>query len=205
MIKICHADALGAFPVLAHSMFRDRAAQFHDRLGWAVSVDAKGEERDQYEGECPLYVIATDPDGSHAGSLRFLPTVGRTMVNDHFRHLAGAPISDPNIWECTRFCLAPGALPKTAAQLMLASAELGIASGLTHSVGVFDARMILVYRRLGWLPEVLGTHGDGIDQISVGLWAFTADVLPRLRAKAGIGAEVSRHWVTRSLGPRLAA
>ena len=30
------------YPGLAAGMFRDRAAQFRDRLGWDVSVDAPG-------------------------------------------------------------------------------------------------------------------------------------------------------------------
>ena len=31
----------------------------------------------------PLYVIWEIPDGSHGGSMRFLPTSGRTMVHEH--------------------------------------------------------------------------------------------------------------------------
>ena len=128
------------------------------------------------------------------------------MVNEHFLHLTGGvAIRSPYIWECTRFCIAPEADARTAARLMLAAAELGIASGLSHSVGVFDARMVHVYRRLGWSPAVLGTDGQGKDAISVGLWAFTDDVLPRLRAKAGVSAEVSRRWVDRAMGPNLCA
>ena len=38
-------------------MFRDRAEQFSQRLGWAVSVNASGHERDQYDELNPLYVI----------------------------------------------------------------------------------------------------------------------------------------------------
>ena len=42
--------------------------------------------------------------------MRFLPTTGDTMVNDHFCHLTGGVrIASPLIWECTRFCLAPEA------------------------------------------------------------------------------------------------
>lgn len=204
MIRIAFADALDDYPTLSRSMHEDRTVQFRDRLGWPVNVDKSGQERDQYDTEAPLYVIAETPHGTHAGSLRFLPTMGRTMVNEHFLHLTdGVEIRSPFIWECTRFCIAPNAGPRIAARLMLAAAELGIASGLSHSVGVFDARMVHVYRRLGWSPAVLGTSGHGKDAISVGLWAFTDDVLPMLRAKAGVSAEVSRRWVTRALGPNL--
>jgi acyl homoserine lactone synthase len=88
---------------------------------------------------------------------------------------------------------------------MLGAAEMGLASGLSHSIGVFDARMILIYRRLGWSPAILGSSGEGREQISVGLWAFTQDVLPKLRAKAGVSPAVSQSWMAEQFGPRLVA
>ena len=93
----------------------------------------------------------------------------------------------------------------TAAKLMLGAAEMGLASGLSHAVGVFDARMILVYRRLGWSPAILGTKGAGYDAVSVGLWAFTKDVLPLLRSKSDIQEEESQTWMLNAFGPRLVA
>ena len=112
MIRYIYAADLHKHPTLAQSMFRDRADQFKTRLGWAVSIDAHGEERDAYDAMNPLYVIWEQPDGRHGGSMRLLPTTGRTMVNDHFSHLTdGVHIQSPAIWECTRFCLARGSSP----------------------------------------------------------------------------------------------
>ena len=117
---------------------------------------------DQYDALNPLYVIWQGEDGRHGGSMRFLPTVGRTMVNEHFLHLTnGVRIESPLIWECTRYCLAPGAGPQVAAALILAGGEILQGFGLTHFVGVFDARMIRIYRRIGAEPEVLGWQGEG--------------------------------------------
>ena len=128
------------------------------------------------------------------------------MVHEHFLSLTdGVRIESPFIWECTRFCLAPQAPRETAAKLMLGAAEMGLASGLSHAVGVFDARMVGVYRRLGWSPVILGTEGDGRDAISVGLWAFTTDILPVLREKAGVSARDSQGWMIQAFGPRLVA
>ena len=118
MLRFLYAEDLGAFPKLADSMFRDRAIQFQDRLGWDVVVDANGHERDDYDRENPLYVIWENRDGTHGGSLRLLPTTGPTMVNQHFLHLLdGGPVTSPLIWECTRFCLAQGADPHVAAPI----------------------------------------------------------------------------------------
>ncbi len=186
MIKYLYADSLHLFPKLAESMFRDRAVQFRDRLNWAVQVDAKGFESDQYDAMNPLYVIAANCDGSHAGSMRFLPTTAETMVNDHFLHLTqGVRISSPLIWECTRFCLSPKSPTITAAALMSAGCELGLRFGLHHAVGVFDFRMERIYRRLGWAPDILGTSNG----ISVGLWAFSRHALETVANKAGLTAD----------------
>lgn len=201
MLRYIYADDLHRFPTLARTMFLDRAAQFHDRLGWDVTLRPDGSERDAYDDMNPLYVIWENETGRHGGSMRFLPTTGDTMVNDHFVHLSdGVEIRSPFIWECTRFCLAPNAAPRVSAALMLGGMELGLANHLSHSVGVFDARMVRIYARLGWGPTVLGTSGTGRDAISVGLWAFETEIRPRLLARAGVSDELSRHWFERSFG-----
>ncbi|MDD9920879.1 MAG: autoinducer synthase [Boseongicola sp.] len=199
MLRYIYADDLTKFPKLARSMFKDRARQFADRLGWEVEVQADGSERDEYDNMNPLYVIWERSDGSHGGSMRFLPTTGDTMVNDHFLHLTdGVKIQSPFIWECTRFCLAPRSDPRVSAALMLGGLELGIHFNLSHAVGVFDARMVRIYRRLGWGPTLLGTDGHGSDSISVGLWAFEPEVRPRLLERARTSSEVSTYWFERS-------
>lgn len=197
MIRYLYGGELAAFPRLAETMFRDRAVQFRDRLGWEVTVDAEGRERDEYDALNPLYVIWERADGRHGGSMRFLPTTGDTMVNDHFLHLTdGVRIGSPHIWECTRFCLAPGASPRVSAALMLGGLELGLWHGLSHAVGVFDARMVRVYRALGWAPDVLGAK----DGVSVGLWAFEPGQRAGLLRKAGLSGELSSHWLRRAFG-----
>ncbi len=99
MLRYVYADELHKFPKLAKGMFLDRADQFKTRLGWDVDVDENGEERDRYDDLNPLYVIWEEPDGSHGGSMRILPTTGPVMVNDVFGHLTGgSPIRSPLIW-----------------------------------------------------------------------------------------------------------
>jgi acyl homoserine lactone synthase len=127
MLRYIYAEELNQFPKLRDTMFADRAAQFSDRLHWDVKVDENGHERDQYDDLNPLYVIWQRADGSHGGSMRFLPTTGQTMVNDHFSHLTdGVTIQSPLIWECTRFVLAEGAESRIAAALMLGGLEIGL-------------------------------------------------------------------------------
>ena len=201
MLRYIYGDDLPQHAKLHDTMFRDRAAQFRQRLDWDVSVDEKGHERDEYDAMNPLYVIWEQADGSHGGSMRFLPTTGQTMVNDHFRHLSdGVEIRHPFIWECTRFCLSQEAQSRVSAALMLGGMEVGLNNHLTDSVGVFDARMTRIYRRLGWSPTVLGTDGNGRDAISVGLWAYDRKIRPNLLRRAGLSDELSRLWYDRAFG-----
>ena len=201
MLRYIRGRDLHLFPRLQETMFTDRACQFRDRLGWAVEVDSRGWERDQYDGPDPIYVVWQRPDGRHAGSMRFLPTDGPHMLADHFARLAATPIRDARIWECTRFCLSRDAGPQISAALMLAGCELGLGFGLRASVGVFDRRMVRVYRTLGWPPEILGSEGQGADAIHLGLWRFSEDRRRVLAAKAGISPELSRLWFDRAFGP----
>ena len=201
MLRYLYASQLEHHRRLADTMFRDRAAQFRDRLGWDVTVNAIGHERDAYDDMDPLYVIWEQPDGTHGGSMRFLPTMGRTMVNDHFSDVTeGRMIRSPHIWECTRFCLAPHADGRIAAALMLGGGEVMLGFGVSQFVGVFDARMVRIYRRVGSSPEVLGSTGTGRDQISVGLWTYNPSDRLKVLSRAVVSSALSQHWYRRAFG-----
>lgn len=200
MIRFLHTHELVRFPVLARTMFQDRARQFRDRLGWRVSVDVQGRERDEYDDCNPLYVIWQNPDGSHGGSLRLLPTTGRVMVNEVFSDLLpDGPIRDGQIWECTRFCLAPRAGGAVAAALMQAGGEVMRHCGVDRFVGVFDAPMVRVYSRIGSRPRILGQSGRGRAAIGVGLWHYSEATRAALEARSGINAEHMTSWFQASV------
>ena len=195
MIRFAYANELPADSPLVRSMFRDRAIQFYDRLKWDVSVDSDGQERDQYDALNPLYVIWERDDGLHGGSMRFLPTMGRCMINEYFLHITGErKIEDHGTWECTRFCLAPDSKGKVAAALMLAGGELMQELHVERFAGVFDARMVRIYSRIGAAPEVLGSVGQGKEQISVGLWSFSEPLKHAVAQSAGVSLEQSKNW-----------
>nr|WP_325249149.1 acyl-homoserine-lactone synthase [Amylibacter sp.] len=204
MLSYIYANDIAAFPLLQETMFRDRKVQFFDRLGWDVDIDAAGQERDEYDAMNPLYAIWQLPDGSHGGSMRALPTTGRCMTNDHFADITGGAITSPLIWESTRFCLSPRAdyaAGQISAAVMLAGCEIGLNFGLRHAVGVFDARMERIYRKLGWSPEVLGSRGMGRARISVGLWEFSQDIRHSLCQAAQVTPAQSTGWFEDSFGP----
>lgn len=174
-------------PRLAQSMFRDRAIQFSDRLRWPVQVDVQGFERDQYDAENPIYVVVLNENGTHAGSLRFLPTTGRTMLNEHFiSALDGKTIVDKHVWECTRFCLSPSANPETASALLAAAGYLMQELDIRAIVAVFDRIMQRRYRASGASPEVLGQTEQGGATVMAGIWRFSGSQLSSLMQRGSI-------------------
>ncbi|UWQ80289.1 autoinducer synthase [Leisingera sp. S132] len=201
MLRYVYGRDLHKYADLAHSMFCDRADQFKIRLGWDVHVNALGEERDQYDELDPLYMIWELPDGSHGGSMRFLPTTGRVMVNEVFLDLCdGVPICSPLIWECTRFCLSRRSQGKVGSALMLGSLEIMRTFGIPHYTAVFYQHTARAFRNLGFGPEIVSTDGQKRNPICMGYWEYTEETYLNVAAKAGIAPELSQLWFDRSFG-----
>lgn len=92
-----------------YNMFRFRHKIFHDRLKWDVN-SLHGMEYDEFDALNPYHMIATDQQGQVEACWRILPTSGPYMLKDTFPELLcgeAAPQQD-NIWELSRFAVAPG-------------------------------------------------------------------------------------------------
>lgn len=192
MIRIFENGAINAQPNLRDEMFRHRRAQFVERLGWDLPVDEAGREIDQYDAIRPIYIVSQGLDGRHNGSLRLLPTTGRTMTAEHFSDLMPTGFRDRGTQECTRFCIAPGAPATVSAELFLAVLDLGLARGLKGAYGVFDARMMRVYQRLGTPTRLVSMLGEGRDALCLGYFDFDPDLRDGLAARAGYSVEALR-------------
>ena len=193
MIKIAHASDLFRRPLLAASMFQDRAAQFHDRLGWdAVKTDDMGMEFDQYDELNPVYVIIEDEKGSHCGSGRLMPTTGRTMLKEHFSHLTGGvEVSSPLIWEVTRVCVSPRldmtspTARRAPAAMFHAGYDMALRAGVEFFVAVYFSHMHRIWRAIGAEPETLGTQMTPDGEIACGLFEITEEARDKLARRAG--------------------
>ena len=199
MLHYIYANDLRQFPTLRDGMYRDRAVQFKRRLGWeGVDVDEKGYEIDNYDRLNPLYIIWQLEDGTHGGSMRMMPTIGQTMINDHFINLTdGVRIESPLIWECTRFCISPRADRKATAALVIAAGELMDEFALEHFVGVFFDKMERVFSLSDIKPDILGVadNADAAGQrIAVGTWEITGKCMQRNLKRVGITREMSKRW-----------
>ena len=187
-------------PDLLETMFKDRAIQFRDRLAWNVTVDDSGWEQDEYDTLNPVYLVLEQDKGKHGGSMRLLPTTSGSMINDHFSHLiAGKQIKCPKIWECSRFCLAPKASPRTSVDLLIGALELGLELNLECYIGVFDSQMSRLYDWLGWCPKIIGKGSVGGRTAYVGLWYVSEKQKESLITK--FGALPARTFVHQIAAP----
>ncbi|MGM0585046.1 MAG: acyl-homoserine-lactone synthase [Pseudomonadota bacterium] len=197
MIRYVYAHEIDKYPFLADGMFRDRTAQFRDRMKWDVSVDEKGWERDQYDELAPLYIIYEREDGSHGGSGRLMPTTSRTMIGEHFSHLTdGVVIQSPTIWEITRLCISPTVSSrreamKITSSLLLAGIDAGLRFGLEFYVGVFEAPMMRVYKSLDFAPDMMGRSSEDRRAVCAGLWPCNQEVRDNMARKVEEHAEIA--------------
>lgn len=178
---------------LFRQMFRGRARTFAERLGWKVSVE-RGMERDRYDTLPSVrYLVATDSAETVVGSLRLLPTTGDTMLRNefaaYFRELTD--FADPATWECTRFCTHPHNVEDTGTgssisiDLLIGLCEFSMSCGIERIVGVYEAPMVRIYRRIGWSPRAIGRSHPQAGGLLVGAWDVSHDALATMKERRG--------------------
>jgi acyl homoserine lactone synthase len=133
---------------------------FVEQLGWSLPLANDGLERDQYDRDDTVYVVAHDESGSICGCARLLPTTRPYLLKDIFPLLiagrAAAPQS-PDVWELSRFAVsqraAKGAGESSHAwdfRSMLASVVRCAAQlGARRLIGVTYLSMERLFRRIG--------------------------------------------------------
>lgn len=184
MINIRHGCSL-ADP-LAASMFADRKQQFVDQLGWDIRVVAGQYEIDQYDDDDSHYLIATDADGRHAGSMRLLPTTRGHLLADHFADLCEGQIPrGPHVMEITRLCL-PGRLGREGRRavrnrLISAMTDHTLRCGVSVLTGVVTAVFRETILAMGWRAAPLGParnhQGSSIGAFRIDLASETPAML----------------------------
>lgn len=90
----------GLFPKVS----RYRHQVFVEHLGWEL-FSQNGEERDQFDRQDTVYVVAEDENGQITGCSRLLPTIHPYLLGDVFPQLLNGllPPSSSDIWELSRF------------------------------------------------------------------------------------------------------
>ncbi|MDB5724238.1 MAG: autoinducer synthesis protein [Novosphingobium sp.] len=143
------------------NMFRERKRIFIDLLKWDVPVLAGCFEVDQFDGIHTTYLVLADPDGTHLGSMRLLPSQVPNILNSIFPHLCeGALPAAPDIWEISRFCLSRDL--RAAERLVVRNQLISVAViyALQHDIRsyccVADMRWFSQILSFGWRCLPLG-------------------------------------------------
>lgn len=149
-------------------MHRLRATVFGGRLEWEVSI-TEGEERDQYDGYKPTYLLAITDSGLVAGCARLLPAFGPTMLEQTFPQLleTGSLVAHSGMVESSRFCVDTALVSRRdASQLHVATLTLfagiiewSMANGYNEIVTATDLRFERILKRAGWPMRRLGEPG----------------------------------------------
>lgn len=140
---------------LAH--YRHRI--FVEQLGWSLPCADERFERDQYDRDDTVYVVAHDESGAICGCARLLPTTRSYLLQDLFPFLFADGMKPPQaigVWELSRFAAstADGAFAEEnrawAVQPMLASVvECAVKLGARQLIGVTFLSMERLFRRIG--------------------------------------------------------
>jgi N-acyl-L-homoserine lactone synthetase len=174
------------------SMHQLRSNPFSKRLDWYVAED-RTKRNDDFDEHDPLYVLSIK-NRSVVGCLRILPTTGPTPLKAQYagRFETSVCISSPLIVEFSRFTVASGAPDgvtqryacRTTLDLAVSTCEILCEAGIQKCIALFDERLLRIYRRIGWTPELVARSRDL--KICVGLWSVTREASKKMRERHGI-------------------
>ena len=175
------------------AMFAARKSVFVDLLKWDVPVLDDRYEVDQFDDVHATYLILAEPDGSHLGSTRLLPTTRPHILDSLYAELCEeAPPHAADIFEITRFCLDRrlSARDRRAVRdtLVATLVEHALANGIGAYTAIAEISWFQQILAFGWrciplgLPQIL----DG--SMLVALRIDITPETPALLARAGIAA-----------------
>jgi N-acyl-L-homoserine lactone synthetase len=203
MLHIFQSATGPASDAALRSMFAARKSVFVDLLKWDVPVLDGAYEIDQFDDAHATYLILAEPDGTHLGSARLLPTTRPHILDTFYAGLCEeAPPREPAIFEITRFCLDRRltARERRAVRdtLVTALVEHALACGITAYSAIAEMGWFQQILAFGWrcmplgLPRVV--DGTMLAALRIDITAET----PALLAAAGIAARPIPHDARRA-------
>ena len=151
MLHVVQSAARPASDAVLRSMFAARKSVFVDLLKWDVPVLDGRYEVDQFDDVHATYLILAEPDGTHLGSARLLPTTRPHILDSLYAELCEeAPPRAADIFEITRFCLDRRLRARERRQvrdtLVSALVDHALAAGITAYSAIAE---------MGWFQQIL--------------------------------------------------
>lgn len=178
-------------------MHHDRKRVFVDRLGWNLPTAGSWLEIDQFDTEYTVYLIACDENQRHLGSVRLNPTVRPHMLDTLFVDLCEeGPVIAPDVWESSRFTIAPVGLRGTEVMrlsqyLALAHVEFALMNGISKYTMIGEVHRVATVISMGWNVRPLCLpKSDGNSNVQALEVSFDTATLEAMRCRFKIAAPV---------------
>jgi acyl-homoserine lactone synthase len=200
-VKLVDAGARLQFSKHLIEMHHDRKRVFVDQLGWQLPSGGSWLEVDQFDNDYTVYLIAcAGNDERHLASARLLPTTGPHMLNTIFADLSeGGPVTGEDVWESSRFTIAPVGLRGTeimrlSQYLALAHVEFALLNNIRRYTMIGETHRVATVVAMGWKvrPLCLPTDCDGKKIVSMEV-TIDEDSLAMMRRRFNIPYPVLEH------------
>lgn len=151
------------YPEIFEKMYRQRYEIYVQRRKWKDLRPVGGLEKDQYDKDSAIYLMALDNDDDILACLRLLPTTEPHILGDLFPHLAqtGGVPRDGKILELTRLYVAPFKASKAVRDWLIGVLCAGMieycqANKITQITSVIDTFILRMVLSMGCAVRPLG-------------------------------------------------
>ena len=199
-------------PDLWEAVHRLRYKIFVEEMGWEDLRRPDGFERDQFDHDEAIHQIVIRGD-EVAGYQRLLPTTRGHLLTEVLTDLfEGTPPSGPNIYELTRYAVAPGfrdgrrGVSTVGTELIAGFVEWGLKRNVNQMIIEFEPMWVLRALQLHFLATPLGyqrTYGN--QQVVATLLSFNEHTLDVVRSRRNHFAPVLARGDPDMLGQRRAS
>lgn len=197
MLQVISGGEASRYAHLMEKAHRFRHSIFVEEKGWSDLRRADGLERDRFDGPNAVHHICTS--GSDIlGYQRLLPTTQPHLLTEVLGDLCRRqPPRGPNIYEWTRFCVAPGhreMRPRGNSpflELAQGVVEWGMGRRIDTVTAVIDWRLMVIAMQLRFFVRALGLpkriEGDEVIALEM---SFDAETLGAIHTARGCTASV---------------
>ena len=184
-------------PQLWEAVHRLRHEIFVEEMGWEDIRRTDGLEIDQFDHDEAVHHVVIR-GGEVAGYQRMLPTTRGHLLTDVLQDLyEGTPPSGPNVWELTRYAVAPGfrdgrrGVSSVGSELIAGFVEWGLRCGVNRVIIEFEPMWVLRALQLHFLATPLGYQRTyGRQQVVATLLTFNRHTLEVVRRRRNHFASV---------------
>jgi acyl-homoserine lactone synthase len=166
MIHVVSADNRHAYQSEMLEHFRIRHDVYVGERKWTNLARPDGLERDQFDNDDAVYLLAID-NGHVVGGSRFVPTLKPHLLSEVYPHLIHGELPRaPDIWEWTRVFVVKSRREgrnggRIAGQVYCGIAEFCLRNGISALTVLIEMWWFPIFQEIGWplrplgLPELL--------------------------------------------------